>query len=113
MAAHTPPKAKQAAPVMNFQVESDSRKPEVIMPTAMKIIPAMIIAAARKKVTDRRLLPSCELLPLKNDPVGVCAETETTPNSTIRIVASGPLAALMAIDQVINLWPQRTAREFS
>ena len=68
---------------MNFQVESDSRNPEVMMPTAMKMIPATIIAAARKKVTERRLLPSCELFPLKNEPDGVCADAVAAPNMII------------------------------
>ena len=79
-----PPKAKHAAPVMNFQVESDSRRPDVMIPTATKMIPAMIIAAARKKVTDRKLLPSWPLLPLKKDPDGACAETDTTPSAIMR-----------------------------
>src|SRR5262245_59863033 len=103
MAAHTPPNAKQAAPVMNFQVESDSRKPEVMMPTAMKMMPAIIIAAARKNVTDRKLLPSCELLPLKNDPVGHCADALATPKSIMNIIAPKPLSVLSASAVVINL----------
>jgi len=69
----------------------DSRSPEVIISTAMKMMPAMIIAAARKKVTERKLLPSCELLPSKNDPDGVCAVTETT---TLRIIRNTGRAVL-------------------
>ena len=96
---------------MNFQVESDSRSHDVTIPIAIKMMPAMIIAAARKKVTDRRLLPSCELLPLKNDPVGVCAETEATPTSSINAAAIGPFSVLTVKATVINLRPMRTARD--
>src|SRR2546421_6023288 len=107
-----PPKAKHAAPVMNFHVESDSRRPEVMIPTAMKMIPAMIIAAARKKVTERRLFPSCELLPLKNDPVGVCADADATPRTIINIVAIRPFKALRPNAIAISLRPRRAALEF-
>src|ERR1051326_7973431 len=113
MAAHTPPKAKQAAPVMNFHVESDSRRPDVIIPTAMKMIPAMIMAAAKKKVTERRLLPSCELLPLKNEPVGVCADAETTPSKSSKQAAIGPFKAFNPNASATSLRPICAAREFS
>ena len=106
-------KAKHPAPVMNFQVESDSRRPDVMIPTAIKMIPAIIIAAARKKVTERKLFPSCELLPLKKEPVGVCADTDATPNRSISAIATALWSAFMLMPIVISLRPNRTTREFS
>ena len=98
-----PPKAKHAAPVMNFQVESDSRRPDVMIPTATKMIPAMIIAAARKKVTERRLFPSCALLPLKNEPEGVCADADATPNTSISAMAMMPGSAFNVRPRAMSL----------
>ena len=58
------PKSIMSSPDRVHRIATgDSRSPEVKIPTAMKMMPAMIIAAARKKVTERKLLPSCELLP--------------------------------------------------
>src|SRR5207302_393927 len=98
---------------MNFHVDNDSRSPDVTMPTAIKMIPAMIIAAARKNVTERRLLPSCELLPLKNEPVGVCADAVTTPSSSIKAAAIGPFKAFIPNASVTSLRPIWAARESS
>src|SRR5437867_1813195 len=98
---------------MNFHVESDSRRPDVMIPTAMNMIPAMIIAAAKKKVTERRLLPSCELLPLKNEPVGVCADAETTPSKSSRTAAIGPFKAFNPNASPTSLRPICAAFEFS
>src|SRR6266542_5440735 len=79
----------------------------------MKIIPSMIIAAAKKKVTERRLLPSCELLPLKNEPDGVCADTEATPSKSSKAVARGPFKAFNPNASATSLRPICAAREFS
>src|SRR5207249_1832720 len=73
----------------------------------------MIIAAARKNVTERRLLPSCELLPLKNEPVGVWADAETTPSKSIRAIAIGPFKAFNPNASATSLRPICAAREFS
>lgn len=77
------------------------------------MMPAMIIAAARKKVIDRKLLPSCELLPLKNDPEGVCAETDATPKSISKTAATGPFKLLRVIDNASKRRPIRTALDCS
>jgi len=49
-----------------------------MMPTAMKIIPAM--SSQRQKKLLNVAVAVCELLPLKNDPVGVCAEADDYPS---------------------------------
>src|SRR6266542_5381876 len=79
----------------------------------MKMIPAMIIAAAKKKVTERRLLPSCELLPLKNEPVGVCADAETTPSKSSNAAAIGPFKAFNPNASATSLRPICAAHDFS
>src|SRR5258708_4071008 len=79
----------------------------------MKIIPAIIIAAAKKKGTERRLLPSCGLLQLKNEPVGVCADAETTPSKSSNAAAIGPFKAFNPNASATSLRPICAAREFS
>jgi hypothetical protein len=80
---------------------------------ATKIIPAIIIAAARKKVTERKLFPSCELLPLKNEPLGVCADADTTPNTNISAMATAPCRAFMPRASMMSLRPARATRDCS
>jgi hypothetical protein len=84
-----------------------------MIPIAMKMIPAMIIEAARKKVTERKLFPSCELVPLKNEPLGVCADADATPNTIINKIATTPCRAFRPKPVKISLRPARAMREFS